>query len=297
MTLAKMRQRYVIALAKHLPPSASRLRLLDIDGQCGAVLSSLRADLDIRSVPAVDLQKTVTPAAPVDAVVAYDCALDAQMLAAIAARMRPGGRFIAVLHQPLAASEKSGPADAISQAASLNVGQAGAGWLRLLQAAGLARILVERAVADEGLLIRGEKAHSTDNTLQRIENVARADADRLLLSDYRGRYLHLLIQASPNKPAWKRAPEEEIVWRALAIQGASGAVLLAFSSLPKAVAFLQPAVLRDLVRDVNKVGKFERQVAVAWAQPLTLNPTLDAISQRQLLWLHVDPASAAAPDE
>ena len=248
-------------------------------------------------MPAADLRKTEAPAAAVDAVVAYDCALDAQMLAAIAARMRPGGRFIAVLPQPLAGGEKSAPAGAASPAASLNVRQAGAGWLRRLQAAGLVRILVERAVADQGLLIRGEKPHETDNTWQRIENVARADADRLRLSDYRGRYLHLLIQASPNKPAWKRAPAEDIVWRALAIQGAAGAVLLAFSSLPKAVAFLQPAVLRDLVRDVNKVGKFERQAAAAWAQPLTLNPTLDSISQRQLLWLDVDPASAAAPDE
>src|SRR5262245_7210964 len=35
------------AAAKHLPPSASRLRLLDINGAAGEAMSELRGDLDI----------------------------------------------------------------------------------------------------------------------------------------------------------------------------------------------------------------------------------------------------------
>ncbi len=241
MTPAPMRQRFVEALAKHLPPSASRPRLMDIDGHCGAILTSLRADLDIHCLAATDLHRSgIVP--PADAIVAYDCDLDSQMLTAVAASMRPGGRFIAVFPQ----------------------GEVSERWVRLLEAGGLVRILVEPAVAGAGVLIRGEKPHRTANTMQRIQSVARADADHTDLADYRGRYLHLLIRQSPNKPAWKREPGEAVLWRALALGDDAQPVLLAFSSLPKAVGFLQPAVLIDRVRDVNKVGKFAREVAAGW---------------------------------
>lgn len=275
MTPGPLRRRFVEALAKHLPPSASRLRLLDIDGHCGEILAGRRADLDIRRTAAVDLRGSgiVPPAA--DAIVAFDCDLDSKMLMSIAANMRPGGRFIAVLPQ----------------------GIFGECWVDLLEAGGLVRILVEPAVDGAGVLIRGEKPHATVSTLGRIHSVARADADLVDLAEYRGPYLHLLVRQSPNKPVWKLEAGEAIAWRALALGDDTEAVLIAFSSLPKAVGFLQPAVLIDMVRDVNKVGKFDREVAAGWGTPVILNPTPDAIKDRQLIWLHIDPATAAAPDE
>ena len=232
-----MRQRFVEALAKHLPPSASRLHLLDIDGRCGDILAGRRADLDIRVLPANELQRLCVAAAAADAVVAFDLDLNSQMLSLIAANMRPGGRFVAVLPQ----------------------GEVRERWLRLLKAQGLVRILVEPALDGAGVLIRGEKPYPAPNNSERIQGVARADADHLSLDDYGGPYVHLLIRQSPNKPVWKLAAGEAIAWRALALGDDSDAVLLAFSSLPKAVGFLQPAVLSDLVKDINKVGKFARK--------------------------------------
>ncbi len=275
MTPEPMRQRFVEALAKHLPPSASRLRLLDIDGRCGDILAARRADLDIRCPAVDDLQRSRIASPAADAIVAFDCDIDSKALRSIAANMRPGGRFIAVLPR----------------------GQVRECWVGLLEAGGLVRILVEPAVDGVGLLIRGEKPHTTVNTLERIQSVARADVDLADLAAYRGPYLHLLIRQSPNKPVWKLEAGEAIAWRALALGDVSNAVLLAFSSLPKAVGFLQPAVMIDLVRDVNKVGKFAREVAAGWGRHIILNPTLDSIKDQQLIWLHIDPETAAAPDE
>lgn len=275
MIFQPAQQRFVEALAKHLPPSASRLRLLDIDGRCGDILAARRADLDVCCVAMKHIQSARLGLTETDAVVALDCEFDDRLLKGVAAIMRPGGRFIAVLSQ----------------------GHVDESWVRLLECHGLVRILVETAVDGAGVLIRGEKPHAAAGTLERIQSVARADADHTDLDDYRGRYLHLLIRQSPNKPVWKLEPGESIAWRALALQRDWNAVLLVFSSLPKAVAFLQPAVLIDRVRDVNKVGKFDKAVAAAWQTPVILNPTLDSVLDQQLVWQDVDPDSAATPDE
>lgn len=49
-------------------------------------------------------------------------------------------------------------------------------------------------------------------------------------------------------------------------------VLLVFSSLVKAVAYMQGAGLAHQSEGVNKIGKFPAAVAQAWVLPLTLNP-------------------------
>ena len=51
-------------------------------------------------------------------------------------------------------------------------------------------------------------------------------------------------------------------------------LLLAFSSLPNAVAFMQPAVIAGTIKDVNKVAKFSRATAQDWR--VLINPALDA---------------------
>ena len=159
------------------------------------------------------------------------------------------------------------------------------------------RILVEPALDELGVLIRGEKAHETADTVQRIQSIAGAESDSLDLPDFQGRYLHLLIQQEPNIPVWKYEPGEEIKWRAAALQCHDGHVLLVFSSLPKAVAFLQPAVIDGLIRDINKVGKFSRATSQTWQSPVMINPTLDAIRGNSLTYIDIDPRTAEAPDE
>ena len=119
---------------------------------------------------------------------------------------------------------------------------------------------------------------STDEVYGHIDGTHRStESDSLALPDFQGRYLHLLIQQEPNIPVWKYEPGEEIKWRAAALQCHDGHVLLVFSSLPKAVAFLQPAVIDGLIRDINKVGKFSRATSQTWQSPVMINPTLDAI--------------------
>ena len=266
---------FVAAMAKHLPPSASKLRLIDLDGRAGALLAKRRGDLEILSLAPENLHQLSTPWSSVDAVVGLDVELGAHLLAHVDELLRPGGRFIAVLPR----------------------GQVNQAWVHLLEGHGFIRILVEAAVDDLGVLIRGEKPHSTSKTLERIQDVAREDADLLNLDEYRGRYLHLLIRQSPNKPIWQLNAKEKIAWRALALQGGNRTAFVAFSSLPKAVGFLQPAVLAGVVSDVNKVGKFAKEIAESWPSDLVLNPTLESIQDKSLIWLSVDPETAAVPDE
>ncbi len=270
----------IAAMAKHLPPSASRLRLLDVNGEAGAVLVALRPDLEVIAVPgyAAEWQQ---PPESADAVVAVNYILNARFLAAALAVLRPGGRLIVVdSHRAV-----------------------GAALGETLSGQGYVRILVEAAVAQfvpGGVLMRGEKPHTTEYTLRRIQAVAGMDADMLAMGQYKGRYVHLLIRETPNLPPWRRDGSEVITWRAAAVQAddmTGGAVLLAFSSLPKAVGFMQPAVLAGRIVDVNKVAKFSRETAGAWAQPVLLNPALTALDGQRVIFIPVDRATTEAPDE
>jgi hypothetical protein len=167
---------------------------------------------------------------------------------------------------------------------------------RILEQAGYTRILVESGIEcplPTGVLMRGEKPHLTHDTLARIEQVAQADDDALTLTAYRGKYVHLLVMQTPNKPVWARQPEEPIRWQALTADGA----LLAFSSLPKAVSLMQPAVIAGKLKEVNKVAKFGKETAQTWTQPVLLNPTLESLEGKQLALIEIDPATAESPDE
>ena len=265
----------VAALAKHLPPSASTLRLLDIDGRCGESLRQLRADLDTTACRAIELPSARFPKSSFDAVTALDAELSDALLAKALDLLRPGGRFIA-----------------IDSRATIDETR-----LNLLESLGFTRVLVEAAVGDSGVLLRGEKPHTTADTQARIRRAADADADRLDLSTYRRPYLHLLIRQSPNKPVWQMRADESISWQALALRGENAPVILAFSSLPKAVAFMQPLAIDGAALDINKVGKFTRETAAAMGISMLLNPTPESIQLDHVTWLPVDPATAAAPDE
>jgi len=45
MTGVRVERQLIEAMAKHLPPSAASLRLVDIGGRAGAVFAEARADL------------------------------------------------------------------------------------------------------------------------------------------------------------------------------------------------------------------------------------------------------------
>jgi hypothetical protein len=266
---------FIEVMAKHLPPSAAELRLLDVGGVAEPALRSLRGDLEIETASLQVSDWTYAPNS-VDAVIAYDVLLDAAFLDAVLSVMRPGGRLI-VVH----------PA-----------GEVDAAHVETLENADYTRILVEPALPDSGVLIRGEKAHETDSTFERVQSVAQRDADTLDLDTFRGRYVHVLVQQTPNKPVWKLADDEQIIWHAIAVQTDDDSrALLAFSSLPKAVGFMQPAVMEGFVQDVNKVGKFSRDVAAAWSYDVLVNPTLDSVRGLSVTRIQLDPDTAEAPDE
>jgi SAM-dependent methyltransferase len=268
------------AAVKHLPPSASQLRLLDINGESGAALADLRADLDVTPIPghAPDWHDVAENSA--DAIMAHDYVLNDAFLKAALRALRPGGRLVIVNRRGEALPE---------------IGHT-------LEQAGYTRILVETAVEcplPTGVLMRGEKPHTTENTLERVQVAAAGDADHVTWLTYQGRYAHLLVVQRPDKPAWKLEPGETITWDAVAINRPSEYMptLLAFSSLPKAVAFMQPSVLAGRIQGVNKVAKFRREAVNGLLHPVLLNPDPSVLAESGLSRVPVDPAQAERPDE
>jgi hypothetical protein len=255
---------FVTLLIKHLPPSASALRLLDWSGSDFADgLIALRPDLVIK--PERDL-----PPASADAIVAQT--LDDVRLNAALDLLRPGGRLIML--------------DADGAMDKRQVGR--------LEDAGFTRILVEPLLDDgSGVLMRGEKPHQTSDRLARVQIASERDSESDL-AGYRGHFVYLLIIQTPNRPVWARGDDEPIRWRAVAADGA----VLVFSSLPKAVAFMQRAVLSGQITGVNKIAKFRKEsVASLWTFPLRLNPDSASLDGRDIALIEIDPSLAEAPDE
>ncbi|MCA9914323.1 MAG: hypothetical protein KC496_13300, partial [Anaerolineae bacterium] len=86
---------FIDVMVKHLPPSASTLRLLDVGGQAGERLVEMRPDLKV-DVASLYVPHWEYPADSVDSVVGYDVLLRPDFLAAVLDVMRPGGRMILV---------------------------------------------------------------------------------------------------------------------------------------------------------------------------------------------------------
>lgn len=278
--MSRLNHLLIEAMAKHLPPSAAELRLLDVNGEAGATLATLRGDLAMTTVPGDAAQWADVSPESVDSVVAFDYVLNDDFLRSALAALRPGGRLI-VVNSRGEVSETIG---------------------KRLEDSGYVRLLVETAVEcplPTGVLIRGEKPHSTADTQARIQQVAGHDADMLDLSTYRGRYVHLLVLQTPNKPVWRLSEDDPVRWQAFALVGQDDdpPTLLAFSSLPKAIGFMQPAVVENLLSGVNKVGKFSKQIAGTWALPVLLNPPVDVLRGQATTLIEIDPDTAEAPDE
>lgn len=279
MASPRLNKLLIEAMAKHLPPSASQLRLLDVNGEAGEILRGLRDDLEIVQVSGDVTQWQDLADSSVDSVVAFEYVLNDAFLDAAMRVMRPGGRLIVV--------NSRGEVSAIPG--------------NRLEETGYTRILVETAVEcplPTGVLMRGEKPHTTVDTLERIQQVAGNEGDSLDLSNFKGRYVHLLVTQTPNKPVWQLEDGEAVHWEALALIGEDEIpTLIAFSSLPKAVGFMQPAVMAGQISDINKVAKFSKVTAATWTQPVLLNPPPDVLSNARTITLTIDPATAEKSDE
>lgn len=249
------------------------MRVLDIGGRCAAVLPSLRADIALTVALPSELEGL---SAESDAIIAIDQAWSAPLLVRVHELLRAGGRFIAL--------------DTTSRPSRY--------WVQLLESAGFTRILVEALSEDgTGLLVRGERPHTTADTHARIQVAAHQDHDGLDLRGYRGPYVYLLVRQTPNKPVWQLASDEDIVWQAVVWGAGEDAPLLAFTSLPKAVGFMQKAVVGGYIRDVNKMAKYRREILLDWARGVLLNPEPSALGDALLTLTPINRALAEAPDE
>lgn len=241
--------------ARHLPPSAALPRVLALDPATAAELA------DAAHVTAHPSGEALQGA--YDAIAGQRLA-DATEVRRLAEHLRPGGRLI------LAAEAES------------------SALLSALTEAGLIHCLVE---TEGGLtLYRGERPPLAASTVARVQQLAASAEPAPALP----RYLFLLVTQTPNKPAWRLTPGERVAWRAATVIIAPGAApqLLAFSSLVKAVAYMQPAVLAGELVGVNKVAKFPASAAAGWPLPYLLNPTFD-----DLRGAAAGPPLAVAPEQ
>jgi hypothetical protein len=271
-----MNNALIAELARHLPPSAATLRLADIGGVTGDSLTLLRPDVAAISVVDADGLRGLGEHS-VDSVM-MTVHPTAEFLAAALFVLREGGRLILF--------EAGGAADDQH--------------VKLLADAGYTRILIETLTDDDGailgVLMRGEKPHTQSDTLARVA-VAGIEAPRADLAGFKGRYVHVLVRQTPNKPAWALTAEDRLEWHVVSLNGEDGAAP-AFSSLPGAVAFMQRAVLANAIQGVSKVAKFTREAAAAWAFPLILNPLFEDVKGQGLAIVYaVDPQSAVTGEE
>lgn len=253
----------VSVFAKHLPPSSEKPRVLALGDEVADELSE--------GVELIDAARaeSLLPG-QLDAVVGYAAPDQIPILGRL---LRPGGRLILATH-----------ADPQT-------------LLDSLTAAGFIHCLVE--LLGNLTLYRGERPPEGD-TLQRLEALSVSPEDLPPSFAFRPSSVFLLITQIPNRPAWKLSPDEKLEWQAVTLlDPATGQLtLLAFSSLVKAVAFMQVAILNRMVTGVNKVAKFRAEIAQGWELPVLLNPAFEDVRSVPLgPAYNVDPQAAVTGEE
>jgi len=256
--------------AKHLPPSFQSPRVLALDATAAAELLA-DGDADVTLAPDTIMSAPAEwlNAQQWDAIVGY---APPDPLTILVQLLRPGGRLIL--------AHRAGP-------------QA---LLAALTAAGLTHCLVESS--GDVTLYRGERPPE-GSSVERMQSLAGGGEPRLAPT-LTTPFVFLLIAQTPIKPAWKLAAHDNLEWYAATVlDPATGRPeLLAFSSLVKAVAFMQPAILANAIGGVNRVGKFRAGVAQTWGLPLRLDPAFDDL--RPFTFgpaFSVDPQSAITSNE
>jgi hypothetical protein len=228
-------------IVKHLPPSAGRVQVQPLD----AVARTWAEALTVNHF--VD----VCDDAGCDAALASDLALISQ------ARLRPGGRVICLL------SEET---RSLSDLASI------------LSNSGFVRILTEPVLGDVFILARGEWSLATRDPNAEV-GVLRGQLSVVPAGQPLPRYLHLLVHQEPSARGWEPATPTSVTWDALTLRDTldGQSVLLGFSALVKAVAFMKPAVIAGVIPEVNKMPRYRGETVAAWRIPVLVNPAFEAI--------------------
>ncbi|MCB9452611.1 MAG: hypothetical protein H6672_14330 [Anaerolineaceae bacterium] len=251
---------FIEVVGKHLPPEPLSLRVVDVGNRAGLVLLEVRPGLDI--VP-VSLKVDSWGLSPdsADVVVAYDVRLSQSLLEMVLAILRPGGCLIVV-----------NPAGKVTPA-----------LVTLLEDAGYTQILIEPALTQPGpvgVVLRGEKRPATHHEVRHIPSPTERRQER---------HVHLLVRQIVDDSS-------TLIWQAVGVANEDETVLLAFSTLPKAIQFMQPAVVTGRIQDVNKVARFNWTVMKSWPQSFMLNPTDDILESYPVVFVPVDPDTAETVD-
>lgn len=320
--------------SRHLPPSGAALRLLDLSmGDSALSLLTLRADLHatwLSPLPA-DIQTALADQLPPNLLNRLevhpwsslpfpigDSSTDALMASIYWQNLSPkahvlfwaecrrvlrgGGRLILIA--PAADADLTDADPLLRQWHVSTRHYQMSDLVALLERAGFERVLTERTLNGVGILARGEKPYTQFSTTQRVSLTAQQDdsPQSEALAALRGNFVFLLVRQTPNKPIAELSEDESLVWEAAMLgAGAESARLLVFSSLPKAVQFMQAAILDNAVSGINKIGKFPREIAQGWNLPLLINPEYGALKTDGTLlgtlWQAVDPRDAILGEE
>ncbi len=265
-------------IARQFPPSDATLQLLDLstDAEVRAFLALQRTDIDIH---ATELSAT---SRVYDAILAVNLSLSESQLLQLRQYLRQGGRII-LFNQSYNDPQKA--ADELTNA-------------------GFERVLAERL--EDGILYRGEQPYiGTLSTLERVSVVAKEFNDAKIISNtdvekVKSRFLFVLIRQTPNLPTWRMTTDTEIQWSMVAIETTQYPILvLAFTSLPKAVAWMQQAILDGFLAEVHKIAKFSKTTVSTWQFPLLLNSKFEEVCQlaTSVQLIDIDRHTAEASDE
>ncbi|MGH2592035.1 MAG: hypothetical protein ACRDGG_00815 [Anaerolineae bacterium] len=230
-------------IARHLPPSADHVRVRPLDTPARAWATALTTEHFVR----------LCEEGECDAALAADLALVSQV------GLRPGGRAIVLL---------SGETRSLSDLAAI------------LSEAGFARILIEPVLDGAFVLARGEPR---SDVADRSAEIAAPGVDLTVARSVQPlpRYLHLLVHQEPPSRGWEQPDPASITWDAVAVRKkATGeSMLLGFSSLVKAVAFMKPAVLAGTIPNINKMPRYRGETVAGWGAPVMLNPAFEVLRE------------------
>ena len=261
-------------ILKHLPPSADLPRVCPLD------------DRSHRWCLALDRQRSIQIAKDtnVDATVASDIV---HVQAAVKS-LRPNGRAIFVIPN----SDHIATEDIISA----------------LTISGLTRILTESVLDHSFVLARGERPTDQERTTDRIAVIAQVEPTAIELlapidAARRFLHLHLLVMQQPPARGWDDV-QPDTTWEALSLQDTHSrqTVLLAFTSLVKAVAFMQSAVLAGAIHGVNKMPRVAAERLISWPYALMINPVFEVLREDSRFdfkspSISIDPALALKSNE
>ncbi len=270
-------------IARQLPPSGTNLQLLDISvvPEGRDFLAMHRPDVQIKLGDVTDLTYVANHPS-YDAILAIGLALTIQQLSALHRWLRPGGRIIMFDQRFLT------PTDAA----------------HALTRVGFVRVLAERL--PDGILYRGEYPYDGNlSTQERVSIGAGPPSITGIISSSEieattGRYVLVLVRQTPNLPAWRLEPDTPVLWHLAALETEQHPTLvLAFSALPKAVAWMQHAVLNGFLPDIHKIVKFSKTTAAQWRLPLLLNPNFEQVLglAKSVQFIVVDHQTAELADE